>query len=108
MKKAIRWAVRFIYRQRLCLSACMQYTVCQDGQALGTKEADEPMDFITALVRLQGNGGVAWLKMLDYGILPEELNNLQGMQRDDGGLFDCSRAPLSLEDCMADFRNACL
>ena len=38
------------------------------AKAMGMPEAKEPMDFITALAKLQEACGVAELKMSDYGI----------------------------------------
>ncbi|MCE7699625.1 MAG: iron-containing alcohol dehydrogenase, partial [Methanobacterium paludis] len=51
--------------------------VCDDrfvkmAKAMGMEDAKEPMDFITMLVKLQEDCGVADLKMSDYGIKPEE------------------------------------
>lgn len=77
------------------------------AQALGMKEAKEPMDFITALVRLQEECGVADLKMSDYGIMPEEFMTLAKNARTTmGGLFFCDRIPMSDEECAAIFEKA--
>lgn len=51
--------------------------VCDDrfiemAQFLGLKDANDPQDFITALVKLQKECGVDDLKMSDYGIEKEE------------------------------------
>lgn len=77
------------------------------AQALGMKDAKEPMDFILALIKLQEECGVAELKMSDYGIVPEEFMTLAKNARDTmGGLFMCDRVPLSDEECAAIFEKS--
>ncbi|HHV11476.1 MAG TPA: iron-containing alcohol dehydrogenase [Clostridiales bacterium] len=77
------------------------------AQALGMKDAAEPMDFITALVKLQEDCGVADLKMSDYGIWPDEFPAMAQNARDTmGGLFGCDRVQLSNEDCVAIFEKS--
>ncbi|WP_425800432.1 iron-containing alcohol dehydrogenase [Desulfitobacterium sp. Sab5] len=72
------------------------------AQAMGMEEAKEPMDFIAALTKLQEDCGVADLKMSDYGIRPEEFDEMAKNARETmGGLFMCDRSPLSHEDCVA-------
>ncbi|HML38298.1 MAG TPA: iron-containing alcohol dehydrogenase [Bacillota bacterium] len=72
------------------------------AQALGMKDAAKPMDFITALVKLQEDCGVGDLKMSDYGIQPGEFPAMAQNARDTmGGLFKADRVPLSNEDCVA-------
>lgn len=72
------------------------------AQALGKMDASKPMDFITALVKLQEDCGVADLKMSDYGIQPDEFMTLaQNARATMGGLFLCDRVPLSDEECAA-------
>lgn len=72
------------------------------AQALGRKDASEPMDFIDALVQLQKDCGVADLKMSDYAIQPDEFMTLaQNARATMGGLFLCDRVPLSDEECAA-------
>jgi alcohol dehydrogenase len=72
------------------------------AQALGKKDASEPMDFIASLVKLQEDCGVADLKMSDYGIQPDEFMTLaQNARATMGGLFLCDRVPLSDEECAA-------
>ncbi len=72
------------------------------AKAMGMEDAKEPMGFITALVKLQEDCGVADLKMSDYGIRPEEFETLAKNARDTmGGLFACDRSELSIEDCVA-------
>lgn len=81
--------------------------VCDDrfismAKAMGMKEAKEPMDFITMLVKLQEDCGVADLKMSDYGIIPDEFESLAINAKETmGGLFLCDRSELSIEDCVA-------
>lgn len=77
------------------------------AQALGMKDAKEPMDFITMLVKLQEDCGVADLRMSDYGIQPEEFMTLaQNARATMGGLFMCDRVPLSDEECAAIFEKS--
>ncbi len=72
------------------------------ARALGMEDAQEPMDFITALVKLQEDCGVADLKMSDYGIAREELPTLaENAKATMGVLFNFDRSPLSNEDCVA-------
>ncbi|NLI92586.1 MAG: iron-containing alcohol dehydrogenase [Peptococcaceae bacterium] len=72
------------------------------AQAMGMEDAKEPMDFITALTKLQEECGVADLKMSDYGIKPEEFDEMAKNARETmGGLFMCDRSPLSHEACVA-------
>lgn len=59
--------------------------VCDDrfiqmAKAMGMEDAKEPMDFITMLVKLQEDCGVADLKMSDYGIKLEEFG-MEDMQK---------------------------
>lgn len=86
--------------------------VCDDrfirmAQALGMKDAKEPMDFIAVLVKLQEECGVADLKMSDYGIHPDEFMKMaQNARGTMGGLFQCDRIPLSNEDCVSIFEKS--
>lgn len=81
--------------------------VCDDrfvrmAKAMGMGDAKDPMDFITMLVKLQEECGVADLKMSDYGIKPEEFETMAKNAKDTmGGLFLCDRSELSIEDCVA-------
>lgn len=71
------------------------------AKAMGMPEAKEPMDFITALAKLQEACGVAELKMSDYGIKPEEFVTLARNAKETmGGLFTADSVPLSEEDCV--------
>ena len=81
--------------------------VCDDrfvrmAKAMGMEDAKDPMDFITMLVKLQEECGVADLKMSDYGIKPEEFETMAKNAKDTmGGLFLCDRTELSIDDCVA-------
>lgn len=81
--------------------------VCDDrfirmAQAMGIKDADEPMDFIRALTNLQKECGVADLKMSEYGIAPDEFKKLAHNAYDTmGRLFDNDRCQLSIDDCIS-------
>ena len=72
------------------------------AKALGMDDAKEPMDFITALTRLQEACGVADLKMSDYGITPDEFETMaHNAMSSMGWLFEADPLPLSIEDCVA-------
>ena len=74
----------------------------QMARAMGMEEAKEPMDFITMLVELQKDCGVADLKMSDYGIRRSEFETLAKNAKDTmGGLFSVDRSELSIENCIA-------
>lgn len=69
------------------------------ARAMGIHHAKDPMDFITALKKLQNDCGVGDLKMSDYGIKPEEFPAMARTAMDSmGGLFLCDPTALSEED----------
>lgn len=81
---------------------------CCDGrfirmaQALGKTDAKDPMDFVTALVKLQEACGVSNLKMSDYGIKREDCMALARNARATmGGLFGADPVPMTDEECAA-------
>lgn len=77
------------------------------AQALGKKDASEPMDFVTALTDLQKTCGVADLKMSDYGIVPDEFDTLARNARETmGGLFACDATPMTHEECVEIFQKS--
>ncbi len=54
-----------------------------------------------ALEKLQEDCNVAEIRMSDYGISPDEFEDLARNGRDTMGvLFDSDRSPLSIEDCI--------
>jgi alcohol dehydrogenase len=58
-------------------------------------------------VKLQKNCGVDTLKMSDYGIKPEKFETLAKNVKDTmGGLFQCDRIAISIDDCIAIYRNS--
>lgn len=70
------------------------------AQAMGIENADKPEDFITALLRLQEQCGVADLKMSDYGFTTDEFMTLaKGARSMQGGLFDANPCEMTDEDC---------
>ena len=72
------------------------------AQALGKRDASDPMDFVTALVELQEACGVADLKMSDYGIQRDEFMTLaKNAKATMGGLFTVDPAPMTDEECAA-------
>lgn len=77
------------------------------AQALGKKDASDPMDFVTALEQLQRDCGIADLKMSDFGISKEEAMTMaQNARATMGALFKADRVPLSDEACAAIFERA--
>ena len=84
--------------------------VCDDrfinmAKAMGMKDAKDPMDFITMLVKLQKDCGVDELKMSDYGISSDEFEALANNAKETmGALFKCDRSELSIDDCVAIYR----
>ncbi len=74
------------------------------AKAMGIENADKPEDFITALVKLQEDCGVADLKMSDYGFKKEESMMLaQGARSMQGGLFLANPCEMTDEDCTGIF-----
>ncbi len=74
---------------------------------LGYEQAGEPLDFITALNELREDCGVADLEMSDYGIGPEDFEKLAKNARATmGRLFECDRIDLTIEDCVAIYRDS--
>lgn len=77
------------------------------AQALGKQGANDPMDFLTALVELQEACGVADLKMSDYGIEKDECMALAKNARATmGGLFGADPAAMTDEECAAIFERS--
>lgn len=81
-----------------------------DGQfikmanAMGISNADKPEDFVTALVKLQEECGVADLRMSDYGFTPGESMTLAVNARETmGGLFLGNPCPMSNDECAGIF-----
>jgi len=79
------------------------------AQAMGMEGAKDPKDFLTALVRLQEECGVADLKMSDYGIHADEFGIMEEKARATmAGLFRCDRSVLGREDCIAIYEKSYL
>ena len=77
------------------------------ARAMGMPEADKAEDFLTALVQLQKDCGVADLKMSDYGITKDECMTLAVNARETmGGLFLANPCELNDEDCAGIFERA--
>jgi alcohol dehydrogenase len=69
------------------------------AQALGKADADKPEDFLEALHGLIQACKVDDLRMSDYGIRPEEFPQMaQDAKNAMGGLFQCDRFEMSLQD----------
>lgn len=77
------------------------------AQALGMTEATEPKDFITALLQLQKDCGVADLKMSDYGITPDEFPQMARIAKSAMAfLFKSDRIDLSEDDVVEIYQKA--
>ena len=77
------------------------------ARVMGIPDAAQPEDFITALVQLQKDCGVADLKMSDYGITTDECMTLAVNARETmGGLFLANPCPMSDEECAGIFEKA--
>lgn len=78
--------------------------VCDDrfvkmAQVMGMEDATEPMDFIKVLSQFHKDIKVDDIKMSDYGIKPEEFEDMAKTALDSMGmLFDVDRYPLTVED----------
>ena len=77
------------------------------ARAMGMPEADKAEDFLTALVQLQKDCGVADLKMSDYGFTKDECMTLAVNARETmGGLFLANPCEMSDEECAEIFEKA--
>ena len=77
------------------------------AKAMGVENADDPMDFVDALEQLQKDCGVADLKMSDYGITPDEFEQIAKNARETmGAQFKCDRVPLTEADCIEILRQS--
>lgn len=77
------------------------------AKAMGIDNASKPEDFITALVKLQEDCGVADLKMSDYGFTTEEFLPLAINARETmGGLFLANPCEMSDEQCAEIFQKS--
>lgn len=77
------------------------------ARVMGMPRAGKPEDFITMLVKLQQECGVAELKMSDYGITPAEFDKLAANARETmGGLFLANPCELEHADCVEILRKS--
>ena len=77
------------------------------AKAMGMPEADKAEDFLTALIQLQKDCGVADLKMSDYGFAKDECMTLAVNARETmGGLFLANPCEMSDEECAGIFEKA--
>lgn len=77
------------------------------AKAMGFGNADKPEDFITALVKLQKDCGVADLNMSDFGFTPNEAMTLaKGARSMQGGLFDANPCEMTDEECASIFEKS--
>lgn len=86
--------------------------VCDDrfiemAKLMGMEDAGKPEDFITALIALQKDCGVADLRMSDYGVDPSEFPKMVQNARDTlGRNFLNDPCRLSDEDCAAIYQKS--
>ncbi len=74
------------------------------AKAMGMEQANKAEDFITALVKLQEECGVADLKMSDYGFEKSESMTLAKNARETmGGLFLANPCEMTEEECAGIF-----
>ncbi len=86
---------------------CCDERFVRMAQALGKRDARDPMDFVTALSDLQRACGVDELKMSDYGIAREECETLALNARATmGRLFANDPIPMSDQECAAIYARA--
>ena len=76
------------------------------ARALGKEDADKPMDFVDALVKLQEDCGVRDLKMSDFGIDRDFTKYAQNAMDTMGGLFEFDPYHLSLEEAASIYEKA--
>lgn len=77
------------------------------AKAMGIQDAGKPEDFISALVKLQEDCGVADLKMSDYGFTPDEFMTLaKGARSMQGGLFLANPCEMTDMDCARIFEQS--
>lgn len=77
------------------------------AKLMGMENADKPEDFITALMKLQEDCGVADLKMSEYGIDPAEFPKMVQNARDTlGANFLNDPCTLSDEDCVTIYQKS--
>ena len=93
---------RFFAKQEVCRDRMIDL-----AKAMGVENADDPMDFVDALEQLQKDCGVADLKMSDYGITPDEFEQIAKNARETmGAQFKCDRVPLTEADCIEILRQS--
>lgn len=77
------------------------------AKALGNEAANDPMDFVDALVKLQRDCGVGDLNMSDYGITAAEADAMARNARETmGGLFDFDPVPMTHEECVGIYQKS--
>lgn len=77
------------------------------AKAMGREDATKPEEFVELLEALQKACGVDNLKMSDYGITPDEFEQMAKNARSTmGAMFQNDRAELTEEDCIAIFQQS--
>ncbi|MBP3039060.1 iron-containing alcohol dehydrogenase [Bacillaceae bacterium Marseille-Q3522] len=93
------------YNSFFAAKAPERFTVMAKAMGVDTEalpEAERPMSFVKAMVKLQEECGVRKLKMSDYGIKKEDLPKYaENARQTMGGLFACDPYELSHEETVA-------
>lgn len=77
------------------------------AKVMGKTDANNPMDFIDALVELQTACGVSELKMSEYGFKVEEFDEMAKNARETmGGLFMADPCVLTHDACVAIYKES--
>lgn len=76
------------------------------AKALGVKDASDPMDFVTALAKLQADCGVDTLKMSDYGITSDMRPYMRNARDVLPGMFELDPVMLSEDETLAIFEKS--
>lgn len=93
--------VSLSYYTHFAQSGVCDERMVEMARALGKKDAAKPMDFVEALAQLQKDCHVDTLRMSDYGLREDALEQYADNARETmGGLFEEDPAPLSREDCI--------
>lgn len=99
--------ISLAYYRFLAESGACNERMVDMAKALGKTDASKPMDFVTALHDLQAACGVDSLKMSDYGIREDELEELATNAHETmGGLFEVDPCEITWEDTVQILRDS--
>jgi alcohol dehydrogenase len=93
-------AISAAYYTHIAASGSSDARMVDMARALGAAQAQEPMDFVRALVKLEQACGVDQIRLSDYGLTIDQIDRYAQNARDTmGGLFEVDPCEISLEDC---------